>query len=51
MDSGQNIYNPTITKLLDPKEESLFYRDYDFFDMVLSINDMISFKNQVIWIV
>ena len=48
MESNQNIYNPSIKKFLELKLEGLPDRDYDVFDSVLSISDMITFKNRFI---
>ena len=48
MESSQNVYNPSITKFLYPKEECLFDREYDILELVLSVSDMIIFKNQII---
>ena len=46
MDYGQNVYKPISMKFYDPKEECIYDKDYDVFDLVLSASDMVGFKNQ-----
>ena len=48
MESNQNVWYPVITKFLNPKEECLFDRDFDVFDLILNVNDIVGFKNRVI---
>lgn len=48
MDSIQNVCHLVITKFLDPKEECLSDKDFDVFDPVLNVNDIIGLKNQVL---
>lgn len=48
MESGKYNRNPIITKLLDPKEESIFDRYYEVLVPVLSIMDLIYLRKQVI---
>ena len=37
-----------ITKFLDPKEDFLSDSDYDVFDLVLSINDIVGHKHKIL---
>ena len=44
----QSLCHPFLTKFLDPKEDSLSNRDFDVFDLVLTINGLFKLKDKII---
>lgn len=48
MSSSKSLVHPSITKFLKPKEDSLSDRDFDVFNLVLSVSNLSHLEYQII---